>query len=146
MISETQLLSPVRPKRSDGPSRVPDTEVTVIGAGPYGLSVAAHLKAAGVDVRIHGRPMEFWADKMPAGMLLRSPRVASNLSDPSASHTIGAFESANGITPGAPIPLETFVDYGQWFQRQLISNLDQREVAAIEVSGNGFRILLKGGI
>jgi thioredoxin reductase len=145
MSSETQLLSPVRPTGS-GPSRVPDAEVTVIGAGPYGLSVAAHLKAAGVDVRIFGKPMEFWADKMPAGMFLRSPKVASNISDPSASHTLDAFESANGITPAAPIPLETFVDYGQWFHRQLISNLDQREVAAIEVSGNGFRILLNDGI
>jgi thioredoxin reductase len=146
MSSETQQLSPVRPTGSDGLSRVPDAEVAVIGAGPYGLSVAAHLKAAGVDVRIFGKPMEFWADKMPAGMLLRSPRVASNVSDPSASHTLDAFEAANGITPAAPLPLQTFVDYGQWFQRQLISDLDQRDVAAIEVSGNGFRILLDDGI
>jgi FAD-dependent urate hydroxylase len=146
MSSETQLLSPVRPTGSDGPSRVLDGEVAVIGAGPYGLSAAAHLKAAGVDVRIFGKPMEFWADKMPAGMLLRSPRVASNISDPCASHTLDAFRSADGMTPAAPIPLEIFVDYGQWFQRQLISNLDQREVAAIEVSGNGFRILLNDGI
>src|SRR5580693_9309834 len=102
MSSETQLLSPVRPTGSDRPSRVPDAEVAVIGAGPYGLSVATHLKAAGVDVRIFGKHMEFWADKMPAGMLLRSPRVASNLSDPSAAHTLYAFESANGIAPAAP--------------------------------------------
>jgi thioredoxin reductase len=145
MSSEAQLLSPVRPIRPDGLSRVPDAEVAVIGAGPYGLSAAAHLKAAGVDVRVFGKPMEFWADKMPAGMLLRSPRVASNISDPSDSHTLDAFEAANGLAPAAPVPLETFVDYGQWFQRQLISNLDQREVAGVEVSGNGFRILLGGG-
>lgn len=118
----------------------------MIGAGPYGLSTAAHLKAAGVDVRIFGKPMEFWADKMPSGMLLRSPRVASNISGPFASGTLGAFESSQGIAPAAPIPLETFVGYGRWFQRQLITNLDQREVAAIEVSGNGFRILLNDGI
>jgi thioredoxin reductase len=146
MSSRAQLLSPVRPTGSDERPRVPDTEVAVIGAGPYGLSAAAHLKAAGVDVRIFGKPMEFWADKMPAGMLLRSPRVASNISDASASHTLDAFESTNGIAPAAPLPLETFVDYGQWFQRQLISNLDQREVLAVEVCGSGFRILLNDGI
>jgi len=146
MSSAAQLLAPVRPTWSDGPSRVPDAEVAVIGAGPYGLSAAAHLKAAGVDVRIFGKPMEFWADKMPAGMLLRSPRVASNISDPSASHRLDVFESANGIAPAAPVPRETFVDYGQWFQRQLISNLDERGVAAIEISGNGFRILLNDEI
>lgn len=146
MSSEVQLLSPVRPTRPAGPSRVPDAEVAVVGAGPYGLSAAAHLKAAGVDVRIFGKPMEFWADKMPAGMLLRSPKIASNISDPSASHTLDAFESANGIVPAAPLAVETFVDYGQWFQRQLVSNLDPREVAAIEVCGKGFRILLNQGI
>src|SRR5580692_12124433 len=118
MSSEVQLLAPVRPTRSAGPSRVLDGEVAVIGAGPYGLSAAAHLKAAGVDVRVFCKPMEFWADKMPAGMLLRSPRVASNISDPSDSHTLDAFEAANGLAPAAPVPLDTFVDYGQWFQRQ----------------------------
>jgi thioredoxin reductase len=146
MSSEAQLLSPVRPAKSDGTSRVPDAEVAVIGAGPYGLSAAAHLKAAGVDVRVFGRPMEFWADKMPAGMLLRSPRVASNISDPSDSHTLDAYEAAKGLVPAAPVPLETFVDYGQWFQKQLISKLDQREVAAVETTGNGFRVLLNDGI
>jgi hypothetical protein len=145
MSSQAQVLSPVRPTRSGWPSRVPNVEVAVIGAGPYGLSAAAYLKAAGVDVRIFGKPMEFWADRMPAGMLLRSPRVASNISDPSASHTLDAFESANGITPAAPVPLETFVDYGRWFQRQLSPSLDHREVATVEVSGNGFRILLNDG-
>ena len=57
-------------------------EVAVIGAGPYGLSAGAHLKARGFEVRVFGEPMEFWANKMPEGMLLRSPRVASNISDP----------------------------------------------------------------
>lgn len=146
MSSEMQLLSPVRPTGSAGPSRVPDAEVAVVGAGPYGLSAAAHLKAAGVDVRIFGKPMEFWADKMPTGMLLRSPRIASNISDPSASHTLDAFESAKRIAPAAPLPVETFVDYGQWFQRQLALNLDPREVAAIEVCAKGFRMQLNEGV
>ena len=49
-------------------------DVAVIGAGPYGLSAGAHLKAKGIAVRVFGEPMEFWANKMPEGMLLRSPR------------------------------------------------------------------------
>ena len=76
----------------------PDTEVVIIGAGPYGLSAAAHLRAAGVDVRVFGRPMQFWAEKMPAGMLLRSPRVASNLSAPSPSGMLEAYEATAGIS------------------------------------------------
>src|SRR5215467_16033646 len=113
MSSEAQLLSPVQHTGSRGPSRVPDAEVAVIGAGPYGLSAAAHLRVAGVDVRIFGKPMEFWADKMPAGMLLRSPRVASNISDPERRTTLDAYESSAVVPARAPVALETFVDYGR---------------------------------
>ena len=48
-------------------------EVVVIGAGPYGLSVGAHLKAKGISARVFGEPMAFSAKKMPEGILLRSP-------------------------------------------------------------------------
>ncbi len=77
----------------------PDIDIAIIGAGPYGLSAAAHLREAGMDARIFGKPMEFWADKMPAGMLLRSPRPASTISDPRSKFTLEAYESANNIIP-----------------------------------------------
>ena len=69
-------------------------DVAVIGAGPYGLSAGSHLKSKGVRVRVFGEPMEFWAKKMPEGMLLRSPRAASNLSDAKDAFTLDAFENA----------------------------------------------------
>ena len=131
----------------EGPrTGVPDSEVTIIGAGPYGLSAAAHLKAAGIDVRVFGKPMDFWADKMPAGMLLRSPRVASSISDPASSHTLDAFEQTKGLTAVAPVPLETFVGYGQWFQHELVSKLDPRQVARLEMSQGKFQIALNDGV
>jgi thioredoxin reductase len=122
-----------------------DCEAVVLGAGPYGLSAASHLKAAGVDVRIFGKPMDFWADKMPAGMLLRSPRVASNISDPGRSTTLEAYESSAAVPPRAPVPLETFVEYGRWFQRQLLPGLDQREIATINRNDCGFTVALEDG-
>ena len=73
---------------------VADCEVAIVGAGPYGLSAGAHLEAKGLTVRVFGDPMEFWADKMPAGMLLRSPRQASNISDPTQAFTLEAYEAA----------------------------------------------------
>lgn len=122
-----------------------DCEVVIVGAGPYGLSAAAHLKAQGVDVRIFGRTMGFWADKMPAGMLLRSPRVASNISDPTRAFTLDAFENSSGLQPEAPVPLETFVSYGRWFQHQLSPDLDTRNVASIERNNSSFKISLEDG-
>src|SRR5689334_6467017 len=57
-------------------------DVAIIGAGPYGLSLAAHLRAAGIDYRIFGKPLGTWRDHMPADMLLNSDGFASNLSAP----------------------------------------------------------------
>ena len=51
-------------------------DVAVIGAGPYGLSVAAHLREQSLKVIVFGRPMSFWDRNMPVGMLLRSPLPA----------------------------------------------------------------------
>lgn len=122
-----------------------ECDVAVIGAGPYGLSAGAHLKAGGLSVRVFGQPMSFWADKMPAGMLLRSPREASNLSDPRGAFSLEAYEAASGLGPAAPLPLETFVDYGLWFCQQLDSDLDRRTVATVDREAEGFRLTLQGG-
>jgi cation diffusion facilitator CzcD-associated flavoprotein CzcO len=122
-----------------------DCQVLVVGAGPYGLSAAVHLKAKGMDVRVFGRPMEFWASRMPAGMLLRSPRIASNISDPTHRFSLDAFENSAGIQPRAPLPLETFVRYGQWFQQQLVPDLDSREIVSIGRNETGFAVTLEGG-
>jgi FAD-dependent urate hydroxylase len=125
--------------------RVTDCEAVVLGAGPYGLSAASHLKAAGVDVRIFGKPMDFWADKMPAGMLLRSPRVASNISDPARRTTLDAYESSAAVPARAPVALETFVEYGRWFQRQLLPGLDQREIVTVNRNDRGFAVTIEDG-
>ncbi len=122
-----------------------DCDVAVIGAGPYGLSAGVHLKARGMAVRIFGEPMEFWAHKMPEGMLLRSPRVASSLSDPDRAFTLEAYEAASKKEPCAPLPLDTFVEYGRWFRHQLGSDVDQRTVQRVERDQPGFRLTLQDG-
>ena len=120
-------------------------EVAVIGAGPYGLSAGAHLKAKGIAACVFGEPMEFWANKMPEGMLLRSPRVASNLSDPDGAFTLEAYEAASKRKPCAPVPLDTFVEYGRWFRHQLGADLDLRTVLRIDRDRPGFRLTLQDG-
>jgi FAD-dependent urate hydroxylase len=145
MNGDLKVSNSTPPGAHNSGTNSPSCEVVVIGSGPYGLSAGAHLKAAGIDVRVFGRPMEFWDKKMPAGMLLRSPRPASNISDPVDAFTLDAFENAAGMQPAVRIPLETFVGYGKWFQRQLLPELDTREVAQIEITNDGFRSVLEDG-
>lgn len=122
-----------------------DCDVVIVGAGPYGLSAGAHLKAKGLSVGVFGEPMEFWATKMPEGMLLRSPRVASNLSDPDGAFTLEAYEAESKREAAAPLPLDTFVEYGRWFRHQLGADQDRRNVFTVDRDGSNFRITLQGG-
>lgn len=103
------------------------------------------MKGKGISTRVFGEPMEFWANKMPEGMLLRSPRVASSLSDPDRAFTLEAFEAALGKEPCAPVPLDTFVEYGRWFRHQLGSDNDERTVLRVCRDQSGFKLTLKEG-
>jgi FAD-dependent urate hydroxylase len=126
--------------------KLPDCEVTIIGAGPYGLSAAAHLRAIkGLDSRIFGQPMSFWKQHMPVGMCLRSPLEGSNLSDPDCKLTLQAYAQTNGNHLVSPLPLERFVDYGCWFQRRVAADIDRRTVSHVEHDGTNFRLTLQDG-
>lgn len=121
-------------------------DVTVIGAGPYGLSATAHLRTIpGLDVRVFGKPMSFWECNMPKGMFLRSGWDATHIADPTNSLTLEAFQSASGRHFSKPVPLDCFVQYGQWYQHQALPDLDQREITRVENSANGFQVHLEDG-
>ncbi len=74
-----------------------DCDVLVIGAGPYGLSSATYLRAAGIETRVFGTPMEFWAKQMPVGMCLRSNWGASHIADRSSRLRSMPFASPRAI-------------------------------------------------
>jgi len=116
--------------------------LTVVGAGPYGLSIAAHLRAAGVEARIFGEPMSFWEKQMPVGMCLRSNWGASHLADPKHELTLDAYCLENRNHIGKPIPIERFIDYGRWFQRKAVPAVERKPVVEITPEAKGFRIRL----
>lgn len=117
----------------------------VIGAGPHGLGAAAHLRAAGVETISFGEPLEFWRRHMPAGMILRSRKSASSIADPRRSLTIDRYEQTTRTIVHAPhLLLEEFVEYGQWFQRHTVPDLDRRNVEHVRRDGDGFRVVLSG--
>jgi hypothetical protein len=119
-----------------------DCNVTIIGAGPYGLSAAAYLRAAGIEARIFGEPMAFWEKQMPAGMCLRSNWGASHIADPSGQLTLDTYCLQNGNHVPKPIPLSRFLDYGHWFQQRVASDLERTYVQGIEIDHQRFRVTL----
>ncbi|NIF41894.1 lysine N(6)-hydroxylase/L-ornithine N(5)-oxygenase family protein [Burkholderia sp. Tr-862] len=127
---------------------MPSTDTVIIGAGPYGLSLATHLKAAGVPHQILGQPMCAWRNYMPPGMLMRSEAFASNLSAPQRGYTLKDYCRVKGIQyqpVGMKLTLETFVDYGLWFQSNLAAETRPVEVVDLRRSDDGFNLSLSDG-
>jgi cation diffusion facilitator CzcD-associated flavoprotein CzcO len=122
--------------------------VAVIGAGPYGVSIAAHLQSAGIDFRIFGKPMYRWLSQMPKGMFLKSEGCASSLSDPTARYTLARYCAERGVPygeRGAPVSLEVFAQYALSFQRALVPNVEEVMVDRVDASSDGFELRLADG-
>src|ERR1700748_3043810 len=124
------------------------TKTVIIGAGPYGLSLAAHLAAAGQDFRIFGKPLTTWRDHMPAGMQLKSDGFASNLSAPDPHSTLKAWSAARGVEYDdlyTPVRLENWLPYSAWFQKKYVPMLEEQQVIALSRNGDGFALVLDTG-
>jgi hypothetical protein len=122
--------------------------VAIVGAGPYGLSLAAYLRARRVGFRIFGIPMESWRTGMPAGMFLKSEGFASDLYDPEGLFTLKLFCAHHGLPyadTGFPVPLEAMAAYGLCFQQQLVPDVETRTVVALDRASRGFLLQLDDG-
>jgi thioredoxin reductase len=120
----------------------------IIGAGPYGLSVAAHFRRRGIPFRIFGRPMDSWLAHMPKGMMLKSDGFASNIYDPESAFTLGHFCAERGIEyadAGVPVRLETFTAYGLAFRDRMVPELEDKLVMGVDRISKGFRLQLEDG-
>ncbi|HEY0299694.1 MAG TPA: NAD(P)-binding domain-containing protein, partial [Rhizomicrobium sp.] len=123
-------------------------DVAIVGAGPDGLSLAAHLRKSGIAFRIFGKPMATWRHHMHKGMCLKSEGFASNLSTPDRASTLEAWCAANGRPYSAqkvPVKVEDFVAYADWFARTYVPMLDERIVAAVARDAAGYTLTLEDG-
>jgi FAD-dependent urate hydroxylase len=123
---------------------VSDTDTVIVGAGPYGLAAAAHLRQVGVDVRVLGDPMSFWRT-MPTGMLLRSNWTATCISDFRGSLSLDAYCATTGVHFDKPVPLERFIEYGMWVQQKVVPDVDRRLVETLDRGEDRFQLLLSDG-
>ncbi len=145
---EARVQQDVRDPSVPGPvkavrARATRDPVVVIGAGPYGLAAAAHLRSVGLPVRAFGEPLGFWRRNMPAGMLLRSPRRATHIAAPNRELSIDRYEQDEGRLVRRPtLRLEEFVDYATWFQRRAVPDLDSRHVVSVAPVNGRFCVTL----
>src|SRR5499425_2811429 len=124
------------------------SDIAIIGAGPYGLSIAAHLRARNIEHRIIGDPMQFWLRHMPKGMLLKSDGFASTLYDPAGDFTLRHYCKERNVEYadlGVPVRVEDFCAYGLAFQQRFVPDLDNRKVTSRERTRNGFTLHLSDG-
>jgi thioredoxin reductase len=127
---------------------VPDVDVAIVGAGPYGLSLAAHLAAAGVRFHIFGKPMQTWRTGMLQDSHLKSQGFATGLYEPSGRFTLAAYCAEAGLPYDdvyLPVPLKTFVEYGLAFQSRFVPQLDTRDIVGLAQTKGGFTLRAEDG-
>lgn len=122
-----------------------ECDVVVVGAGPYGLSAAAHLQGKGLSVAIFGKPLEAWREQMPAGMFLRSHWWATSFSDPRKAYSMKQFLRVSEYDICYPMPIQLLIDYGMWFQRHVVPAVDPVYVKLIEREGERYVVTLADG-
>jgi NADPH-dependent 2,4-dienoyl-CoA reductase/sulfur reductase-like enzyme len=123
---------------------IPSQTVAVIGAGPYGLSVAAHLRAREVPTVVLGEPMGSWS-AMPVRMSLKSVWSASSLADPDGAFSLDRYCQRTGDPAMEPIPLAFFIEYARWFQEHAAPNVDRTLVTRLALNGRAFHLELSDG-
>ncbi|MDP9034377.1 MAG: NAD(P)-binding domain-containing protein [Myxococcota bacterium] len=120
-------------------------EVAIIGSGPYGLSLAAHLRERGVPFRIFGLPMQTWLS-MPKTLNLKSFGFATSLSVPRPNYTFPEYCRARGLEDFDPCSMESFTQYGLWVQKRLVPEVEPVEVTGVKtVPGGQFELSLASG-
>ena len=119
------------------------SEVLIIGAGPYGLSISTHLRQRGIDHLIVGRPMDAWRNHMPADMYLKSEPYGSDMSCPQGGYDLEAYsrsERIEGIGRGIPLPLEQFLNYADWYIKHLVPDINDATATEVSAAKGGFHV------
>jgi FAD-dependent urate hydroxylase len=120
------------------------TEVAIVGAGPYGLSIASYLSHLDVEHRIFGWPMRTWWHMFPT-MGLKSPDFGTNIYTPRPGFSFIEYSRSRERDLTEPIPIALFAEYGTWAQERLVPEVEQCSVTAIRGRQGGFEVQLDTG-
>ena len=122
----------------------PGTDVAIIGAGPYGLSLAAHLRARDVKFRIFGEAMSFWRN-MPVGVNLKSLAFATNITLPTPGYSYPEWCRQHGLEDFEPCTMQSFAAYGLEIQKRFVPDLEGILVTNVSLRTGGFELALSSG-
>ncbi|HEY6962936.1 MAG TPA: FAD-dependent oxidoreductase [Gaiellaceae bacterium] len=120
-----------------------DLDVCVVGAGPFGLSIAASLPDR--RVKVFGSPMQTWRTHMPADMLLRSAWDETSLRGPEGAGSIDEWAAAAKVERTEPLPLSLFLAYADWFRERYVGDHDESEVTTVVREADRFSVTTAGG-
>ena len=115
----------------------------IVGAGPFGLSIAAQADHLGIDHLVVGEPMGFWKHNMPEGMYLRSD--CDWHLDPTGVDTIDRYLGTLGLTRAdvEPLSLAFYLEHTHWFQEKKGIEPRQATVTSLDAApaGSGARFV-----
>jgi FAD-dependent urate hydroxylase len=120
------------------------SDVLIIGAGPFGLSISTHLRSRGIEHTIVGRPMDTWRAHMPIGMFLKSEPYGSVISSPAPGYDIATYSKVHGfddyVDRVGPLSIERFVGYADWFTKELVPDIKDITVTNVTPVDGGFKV------
>ena len=120
------------------------SDVLVIGAGPFGLSISTHLRNRGVEHTIVGRPMNTWRAHMPLGLFLKSEPHGSVISAPARGYDLATYSQLHGfddyVDRVGPLSLDRFLGYADWFIDQLVPDIQDLTVTRVTPEDGGFKV------
>jgi thioredoxin reductase len=122
----------------------PGTDVAIIGAGPYGLSLAAHLRARGVKYRIFGEAMRFWLN-MPVGVNLKSLAFATSIPVPKSGYSFPNWCRQHGLEDFEPCTMQSFSAYGLEIQKRFVPDVEEVLATNVSLRADGFEVDLSSG-
>jgi thioredoxin reductase len=120
------------------------SDVLVIGAGPFGLSISTHLRHRNIEHTIVGKPMDTWRAHMPLGLFLKSEPYGSVISSTTAGFDIATYSRLHGfddyVDRIGPLSLERFLGYGDWFTEKLVPDVRDLTVTSVTPADGGFTV------
>ncbi|MGY4234733.1 thioredoxin reductase [Bradyrhizobium sp. USDA 4449] len=122
-------------------------DTVIIGAGPYGLSLAVHLATKNINHRIFGQPMQFWSKIAAAGgeRYLKSFCFGTDISTPWRGFSFADYSRPRGLETFEPCSIKDFAAYGLWFQQSQVDWVEPFDVVRIERRNEEFAITLTNG-